>query len=105
LSRFPRAFALSDPPRYDQLPSEALTERAAAAGVPTIDLAYDVVASGGIVYVPISNYVDANGEQGFFQLRHRVYARESKPCLTCKTPIKRIVIAGRSSHYCPTCQK
>jgi N-acyl-D-aspartate/D-glutamate deacylase len=60
LSRFPRAFALSDPPRYDQLPSEALTERAAAAGVPTIDLAYDVVASGGIVYVPISNYVDGD---------------------------------------------
>jgi N-acyl-D-aspartate/D-glutamate deacylase len=60
LSRFPRAFALSDPPRYDQLPSEALTERAAAAGVPAIDLAYDIVASGGIVYVPISNYVDGD---------------------------------------------
>jgi len=53
----------------------------------------------------ISDYVDADGEEGFFQLKHRVYGREGKPCLACKTPIKRIVIAGRSSHYCPQCQK
>lgn len=53
----------------------------------------------------ISDYVDADGEEGFFQLQHRVYGREGEPCLVCKTPIKRIVIAGRSSHYCPRCQK
>ena len=53
----------------------------------------------------ISDYVDANGDEGFFQLKHRVYGREAKPCLVCKTPVKRIVIAGRSSHYCPRCQK
>lgn len=53
----------------------------------------------------ISDYVDADGEAGFFQLQHRVYGREAQPCLVCKTPIKRIVIAGRSSHYCPQCQK
>jgi formamidopyrimidine-DNA glycosylase len=53
----------------------------------------------------ISDYVDADGEEGFFQLKHRVYGREGKPCRVCKTPIKRIVIAGRSSHYCPHCQK
>jgi len=53
----------------------------------------------------ISDYVDSDGEEGFFQLRHRVYGREAEPCLACKTPIKRIVIAGRSSHYCPRCQK
>jgi formamidopyrimidine-DNA glycosylase len=53
----------------------------------------------------VSNYVDADGEEGFFQLQHRVYGREGEPCLVCKTPIKRIVIAGRSSHYCPRCQK
>jgi formamidopyrimidine-DNA glycosylase len=53
----------------------------------------------------ISDYVDADGEEGFFQLRHRVYGREGEPCLVCKTPIKRTVIVGRSSHYCPDCQK
>ena len=53
----------------------------------------------------ISDYVDADGDEGFFQLKHRVYGREGKPCLVCKTPIKRIVIGGRSSHYCPKCQR
>ena len=53
----------------------------------------------------VSDYVDANGEEGFFQLQHRVYGREGEPCLVCKMPIKRIVIAGRSAHYCPACQQ
>jgi formamidopyrimidine-DNA glycosylase len=62
----------------------------------------EAIALGGS---SISDYVDADGEEGFFQLQHRVYGREAEPCLVCKTPIKRIVIAGRSSHYCPKCQK
>jgi formamidopyrimidine-DNA glycosylase len=53
----------------------------------------------------ISDYVDADGEEGFFQLQHRVYGREGEPCLVCKTTVKRVVIAGRSSHYCPNCQQ
>ncbi len=53
----------------------------------------------------ISDYVDADGEEGFFQSRHRVYGREGQPCARCGTPIKRIIIAGRSSHYCPHCQR
>ncbi len=53
----------------------------------------------------VSDYVNAEGDEGFFQLQHRVYGREGEPCLVCKTPIKRVVIAGRSSHYCPKCQK
>jgi formamidopyrimidine-DNA glycosylase len=62
----------------------------------------EAIALGGS---SISDYVDADGEEGFFQLQHRVYGREGEPCLVCKTPLKRIVIAGRSSHYCPKCQK
>ena len=53
----------------------------------------------------ISDYVDSDGEEGFFQLQHRVYGREGEPCLVCKSPVKRVVLIGRSSHYCPTCQK
>jgi|SRR5215831_13062711 len=53
----------------------------------------------------ISDYVDAAGERGFFQVRHRVYGRAGEACVVCKAPIKRVVIAGRSSHYCPRCQK
>ncbi len=62
----------------------------------------EAIALGGS---SISDYVDAEGEEGFFQLQHRVYGREGEPCLVCKKPVKRIVIAGRSSHYCPNCQK
>jgi formamidopyrimidine-DNA glycosylase len=60
-----------------------------------------IVAGGSSV----SDYVDSDGDEGFFQLQHRVYGREGEPCPVCKTPIKRIVIAGRSSHYCPGCQR
>ena len=62
----------------------------------------EAIALGGST---VSDYVDADGEAGFFQLEHRVYGREGEPCLVCKTPIKRVVIAGRSSHYCPNCQR
>jgi formamidopyrimidine-DNA glycosylase len=62
----------------------------------------EAIALGGS---SVSDYVDADGEEGFFQLQHRVYGREGEPCLVCKTLVKRIVIAGRSSHYCPVCQK
>jgi formamidopyrimidine-DNA glycosylase len=62
----------------------------------------EAIALGGS---SISDYVNSDGEEGFFQLQHRVYGREAEPCLVCKTPIKRIVIGGRSSHYCPKCQK
>jgi formamidopyrimidine-DNA glycosylase len=62
----------------------------------------EAIALGGS---SISDYVDSDGEEGFFQLKHRVYGREGEPCLVCKIPVKRIVIAGRSAHYCPKCQK
>jgi len=62
----------------------------------------EAIALGGS---SISDYVDADGEEGFFQLQHRVYGREGEPCLVCKTPVKRVALAGRSSHYCAKCQK
>jgi formamidopyrimidine-DNA glycosylase len=62
----------------------------------------EAIALGGS---SISDYVDAGGEEGFFQLQHRVYGREGEPCLVCRTAIKRVVLAGRSSHYCPRCQR
>ena len=62
----------------------------------------EAIAAGGS---SVSDYVDAEGEPGLFQFHHHVYGREGEPCLTCGTPIKRVVIAGRSSHYCPKCQK
>jgi formamidopyrimidine-DNA glycosylase len=53
----------------------------------------------------VSDYVDADGVKGFFQLEHRVYMRGGQPCLVCGTPVRRTVLGGRGTHYCPTCQK
>ncbi|HEV2711157.1 MAG TPA: bifunctional DNA-formamidopyrimidine glycosylase/DNA-(apurinic or apyrimidinic site) lyase [Edaphobacter sp.] len=53
----------------------------------------------------VSDYVDADGIAGFFQLHHNVYSRTGEPCHVCKTPIQRIVIGGRSTHFCPHCQR
>jgi formamidopyrimidine-DNA glycosylase len=52
----------------------------------------------------VSDYVDAGGERGFFQLEHCVYQRTGEPCRRCQTPIRRIELAGRGTHYCPKCQ-
>jgi formamidopyrimidine-DNA glycosylase len=53
----------------------------------------------------VSDYVDAAGVKGFYQLEHCVYRRTGEPCRICATPIQRIVLAGRSTHYCPHCQR
>lgn len=52
----------------------------------------------------VSDYVDADGEAGYFQIQHKVYGREGLPCRVCRTPIRRILLAGRGTHYCPHCQ-
>lgn len=62
----------------------------------------EAITAGGS---SVSNYVDADGREGMFQFDHRVYGREGEACLSCRTPIKRVVIGGRSAHYCPGCQK
>jgi formamidopyrimidine-DNA glycosylase len=53
----------------------------------------------------ISDYVDAEGRKGFFQFSHRVYQRTGEPCVRCRTAIRRVLVAQRSSHFCPKCQK
>ena len=62
----------------------------------------EAIAAGGS---SISDYVDAQGRKGFFQFSHRVYQRTGEPCVTCGAPIKRLLVAQRSSHFCPKCQK
>ena len=52
----------------------------------------------------VSDYVDADGVRGFFQLEHCVYLRTGEPCRSCKTPVQRILLAGRGTHFCPHCQ-
>ncbi len=61
----------------------------------------EAIALGGS---SVSDYVDADGAKGFFQLEHKVYLRTGEPCLACQTPIRRILVAGRGTHFCPHCQ-
>ncbi len=67
-----------------------------------IDVLNQAIQLGGS---SVSDYVDADGVAGFFQLHHHAYARTGQPCRICATPIQRIVISGRSTHYCPKCQR
>lgn len=51
------------------------------------------------------DYRDASGERGGFAARLRVYDREGEPCSTCGTPVQRLVQGGRSTFFCPVCQR
>ena len=53
----------------------------------------------------VSDYVDAEGRRGSFQNAHRVYQRTGEPCVNCGAKIRRIVVAQRSTHFCPRCQR
>jgi formamidopyrimidine-DNA glycosylase len=53
----------------------------------------------------VSDYVDADGIRGFFQLEHKVYGRAGEDCIVCSTPLKKITVGGRTTIYCPHCQR
>jgi formamidopyrimidine-DNA glycosylase len=53
----------------------------------------------------ISDYLDAEGQPGEYQRRHRAYGREGESCHRCKAKIRRMMVAGRSSFFCPKCQR
>ncbi len=52
----------------------------------------------------ISDFLDAEGQPGEYQRHHRTYGREGKRCYRCGTAIRRVIVAGRSSYFCPKCQ-
>jgi formamidopyrimidine-DNA glycosylase len=53
----------------------------------------------------ISDYVAPDGSDGEYQSERRVYARRGEPCSVCGTPIVRVVVGARGTHYCPRCQR
>jgi formamidopyrimidine-DNA glycosylase len=62
----------------------------------------EAIRQGGTT---VSNYLNSNGEAGLFQVQLLVYGKENEPCRCCGTPIGRLVQAGRSTCFCPVCQK
>lgn len=79
-----------------------LRERAARLVSAIKEVLDKAIAAGGS---SARDYVQANGEQGWFQAQWAVYDKEGQPCPGCATPIKRIVQSGRSTFYCPKCQR
>jgi formamidopyrimidine-DNA glycosylase len=53
----------------------------------------------------ISDYVNAAGERGWFQVLHNAYGRAGEPCPRCGSPIRKILVAQRGTHYCVRCQR
>jgi formamidopyrimidine-DNA glycosylase len=84
-------------------PTDRMTPaRSARLHAAIVELLNEAIAHRGS---SISDYVDAQGERGGFQLLHRVYRKHGQPCPTCGTPIQRIVLAQRGTHFCPRCQR
>jgi formamidopyrimidine-DNA glycosylase len=53
----------------------------------------------------LQDYRDAEGKAGNFQFFHKVYDRKGEPCVVCAAPVRMTRIGGRSSHFCPKCQR
>jgi len=65
----------------------------------------DAIDAGGST-LSDAQYVDVEGQLGSFQDQHRVYGRAGQICLTCgKAPIRKTMVAGRATSFCPRCQK
>jgi formamidopyrimidine-DNA glycosylase len=78
--------------------------RAARLAAAIKDVLTRAIAAGGS---SLRDYIQVTGEPGYFQQSFRIYGREGEPCLTpgCRGIVRRIAQAGRSSFYCPVCQR
>ena len=53
----------------------------------------------------ISDFINASGERGYFQMHFQVYGRQNQPCHQCGSPIEKMQLSGRAAYFCPVCQK
>jgi formamidopyrimidine-DNA glycosylase len=63
----------------------------------------EAILKGGTSFDEL--YINVNGESGFFEQSLAAYGQTDRPCPRCGTPIKRIIVGQRSSHFCPRCQR
>lgn len=61
------------------------------------------LAEGGTSFD--AQYVNVNGESGYFSRSLRAYGRTGEPCLRCGRPMRRVMVSGRSTHFCSRCQR
>ncbi len=84
-------------------PARQAADTAAPPLVPIIRAVLtEAIEAGGS---SLRDYRQADGELGYFQHRFQVYDRKADPCVICSAPIERLVQSGRSSFYCPNCQR
>jgi len=81
-----------------------VTDRVERITAATHDVIVEAIDAGGS---SISDFVNVEGELGYFSHNFQVYGREGEPCLSggCESTIRRIVQSGRSTFYCPDCQR
>ena len=87
------------PSKPAQRVSRVACERLAMAIRETLN---EALAAGGS---SLRDYVQANGDLGCFQLEHRVYGRDGKPCYACGSAISITRLGQRSTFWCPRCQR
>jgi formamidopyrimidine-DNA glycosylase len=91
--------------RWDRRVDTLATAQLRALHQATVEVLREAVAAGGST-LSDTQYVDALGREGIFQTEHRVYARAGERCRTCgRGIIRRVTGAGRSTHFCPVCQR
>nr|AIF08955.1 formamidopyrimidine-DNA glycosylase (mutM, fpg) [uncultured marine group II/III euryarchaeote KM3_33_H04] len=81
-----------------------VTKRVERVTAATHDVIVEAIDAGGS---SISDFVNVEGDLGYFSHSFQVYGREGEPCLSegCEVTIRRIVQSGRSTFYCPNCQR
>ena len=90
--------------RPDRISDTLTTREIGRLHTALMDVLTAAIEAGGSTLAD-TQYVDIDGEGGWFQVHHRVYDRAGQRCLTCgRADIVRVVMAGRSTCFCPRCQ-
>ena len=89
---------------HPEQPTATLSRRRARELLAAIrDVFGQALAEGGTSFD--AQYLNVNGESGYFSRSLKAYGREGEPCLRCGRPIRRVSFMNRSSHFCPHCQR
>jgi len=84
------------------IPAKTVADRAKPIIAVIRKVLTDAIESGGS---SLRDFMHVSGESGYFQHRFNVYGREGKPCFSCGEPVRSTRLSGRSTFFCPHCQK
>ena len=87
---------------YDMQPEMSCPELTAKLVAAIREVLTDAIREGGTT---LRDFLNSDGEPGYFRQRLFVYERKGEPCRVCGTPIRHAVLGQRSTYWCPKCQK